>query len=139
MSFNYNFIEHTADIAFVIEADTIEELMEGSAYAFRDAAIELPLFEELENRKVSFDENSYEELLVILLDELNFLISTQQWVFYKIKIIKLNLPFMEVELTGHKIIDIEKYVKEEIKAVTYHQLEIKKINGKFTTKVVFDI
>ena len=31
------------------------------------------------------------------------------------------------------------WLKEEIKSVTYHQMEIVKIDNKFSTRVVFDI
>ena len=40
MSFNYNFIDHTADIAVDIKADSIEELFFASAKAFKETLVE---------------------------------------------------------------------------------------------------
>ena len=42
------------------------------------------------------------------------------------------LNMSDIDSTKHKL-------KEEIKAVTYHQMKIEKMNDGYSTKIVFDI
>jgi SHS2 domain-containing protein len=46
---------------------------------------------------------------------------------------------MTARLAGLTVQPTKIDFKEEIKAVTYHQLEIKKVDGNYTTRIVFDI
>jgi SHS2 domain-containing protein len=75
------------------------------------------------------------------LNELNFLITTKKWLCLKvvsIKIIEDDTWELSAELNGIKGADNFQY-KQEIKSVTYHQMEIVNKDGKFSTLVVFDI
>ena len=143
MSWNFNFLDHTADIAFEIEADSLDELFIASAAAFKKAVIEDYFSEEKEEKTIRKSESSLEELLVTFLDELNFLLETRKWIISeinKIKISELNKEFYLVaEISGEPVNIDKHHLKEEIKAVTFHQMEVKKVNNKFRTNVVFDI
>lgn len=139
----YQFIEHTADIAVEISANSIEDLFSISCQAWRDSALEIKYSSSTDERTISFSADSFEELLVQLLSELNFLLSTKHWVFNSIKKIeflseeKSNKLFVTIlgELFNKNI----HHLKEEIKAVTFHQMKIKKNGDKYSTRIVFDI
>ena len=81
----YQFIEHTADIAVEILANSIEDLFSISCYAWRDAALEIEDSSLTDEQTISLCADSFEELLVQLLNELNFLLSTKHWVFNSVK------------------------------------------------------
>ena len=141
MSSSYKFIDHTADIAVEISADTIEELFIVSARAFKEAVVEFNPKNTSEDFNLILDSHSIEALLVGFLNELNFRL------IYKRKI-SININNMKIIQNGdnwnlqcilqESIID-ENKIKTEIKSVTYHQMEIKKENGKYFTRIVFDI
>ena len=141
MSFSHNFIDHTADIAVEVEADTIEELFLASAEAFKEAVIENDFRSECENYKLVLDSHSLETLLVNFLNELNFRLIIERKIFNNISEIKVHQVgvnwYFECVLKESGV--IEEKIKTEIKSVTYHQMEIKKENGKYSTRIVFDI
>lgn len=140
MSSSHIFIEHTADIAFDVTADTIEELFIESARAWRIAVVGDVSGKALANREVNLTADSFEELLVNFLNELNFFLLNKRWlavIFNKLLIDRTNF-LLSANVSGFQIDDsIE--IKEEIKSVTYHQMNIVKTDDKFTTRVVFDI
>lgn len=141
MSSSYNFIDHTADIAVEVNASSIEELFTASALAFREAVVESNIEDRGKSFALKLDSYSLEALLVNFLNELNFRLISKKKIFNNISDIKIhridddwNLECSLLE----KNIDEDK-IKTEIKSVTYHQMEIKEINGEYSTKIIFDI
>lgn len=139
----YQFIEHTADIAVEISANSIEDLFSTSCYAWRDAALEIKNSSSTDEQIISLSADSLEELLVQLLSELNFLLSTKHWVFNSVKRIeflseeKSNKLF--ITILGESFDNDIHHFKVEIKAVTFHQMKIKKKGDGYFTRIVFDI
>ena len=143
MSWEYNFIDHTADIAVEVRGNTIEELFIASAFAWQESVIEKNEIKISDIKEINVNELSYEELLVRFLDELNFLFLTGKWIMLEINKIEIhsendNLKLKAI-LRGENYNDKKHQLKIEIKAVTFHQMEIKKINNVFTTRIIFDI
>lgn len=139
----YQFIEHTADIAVKISANSIEDLFSISCQAWRDAVLENENSSLTEELTFSFSAYSLEELLVQLLSELNFLLSTKQWVFNAVKKIELlseeNSNKLFITILGEPFDKNIHHLKEEIKAVTFHQMKIEKNDDEYITRIVFDI
>lgn len=139
----YKFIEHTADIAVEVEGKTIEKLFTSSFYAWRDAVLELNNMKNDHSKKFLFNANSTEELLIEMLSELNYQLYTKKWTALSIKklmIQKLNESYhLEVEVFGQSFNPNNHLIKEEIKAVTFHQMKIEERNGNYFTRIVFDI
>ena len=143
MSWEFNFIDHTADIAVEVKGNTIEELFIASAYAWQESVIEKNEIKISDKKEINVSELSYEELLVRFLDELNFLFLTSKWIMLEVNKIEIhsendNLKLKAI-LRGENYNDKKHQLKVEIKAVTFHQMEIKKINNVFTTRIIFDI
>jgi SHS2 domain-containing protein len=141
MSSAYKFVDHTADVAVDIEADSMEELFMVSAQAWKEIIFENNIIEEKEEKKIKIAENDLELLLVKFLDELNFLFQTKKWIcsFVKEIFLKNNAWSLSALLSGEKFNEDKHTASLEIKAVTFHQMEIKNIHGKYSTRIVFDI
>jgi SHS2 domain-containing protein len=141
MSSTFKFIDHTADIAVEVKADTIEELFTASALAFRESVMNFEKNEGKETYKFNLNSHSLETLLVNFLNELNFRLTYKRKIFNNISDLKIykedNNWNLECTLNENDI-DEDK-IKTEIKSVTYHQMEIKKVNNEYSTRIVFDI
>ncbi|MEN8242580.1 MAG: archease [Chloroflexota bacterium] len=127
-------IEHTADWALRVWAPNHAEL-------FRQAAIGMNQLSELELdstvplvEELSLAAIDIESLLVSFLSELVFLGEQDDLGFdgFDLSIDRLRLL---AKLSGGKIIS----QKKEIKAVTYHNLEVIEIEGGFQVVIVFDV
>jgi SHS2 domain-containing protein len=140
---SYRFIEHTADIAVEVEGESLNDLFISSCYAWREAVMDISSFQKELSKKFIFNSASLEVLLIELLSELNFQLYTKGWVFVTIQNLLIEETdsgyHLEIELFGQKHnSEIYKF-KEEIKAVTFHQMKIEKVNNTYKTLIVFDI
>jgi len=134
MSGLYKFIDHTADIAVEAEADTLEELFTISAQAWKEIIFEGNIIEAAEEKKINITESDPESLLVKFLDELNFLFQAKKWICASIKEMEIKQDKewkLKTILVGEPFNPSRHKVNLEIKAVTFHQMEIKKKNGKY--------
>jgi SHS2 domain-containing protein len=139
----YKQIEHTADIALELEGINMEDLIRTAAAAWREVVLDKTPANTPEQKHLSFETSSAEELLVNSIGELNYLLITGHWVFSRFVQIQLDHTDrqwnLSAEISGEPL-DPEKHVIEiEIKAVTFHQLDIKNRNGLYQTLLVFDI
>jgi len=143
MAYKYIFLDHTADIAVDVEADSLDELFIASVYSWRDSISDDKNSLSTEKRSLVLSEDNLEILLVSFLSELNFLYQSESWIMDSvifIQITKTNDSWnLGSELLGHNFNRKEMNLKAEIKAITYHQMEIKEQLGKFFTRIVFDI
>ena len=135
MSYHYKILEHRADIRLKITASTIKELfqgaLEGMAYIIKlEETSRGPIEEKIEVS--SLDINT---LLVDFLNQVLTLSDVYNAVFDKVEIEKLTKQEIKGKIKGQKV---DKF-KEEIKAVTYHNLAVEKKDGIWQATVLFDI
>ncbi len=143
MTAKYKFIDHTADIAVKISGNTFSELFIAAMSGWKESIIKASRGErKTEKREISLTDDSPEELLVSFLQELNFLFENK-------KLIPLELNDLHIEEKDDQFflksvmlfspVSPDDEVKREVKAITFHQLDIKKINDVYETIIVFDI
>ncbi|MCX7874662.1 MAG: archease [Melioribacteraceae bacterium] len=140
---SFKLIDHTADIAMVVDGNSIEELFISACNGWKFITIENSNDRIESSKKFLFNGNSYEELLIELINELNFQLLVKKFVFTtvnKITFSKFNSSIqLDIEIFGQRFNYEKHLIKEEIKAVTFHQMKIVNEKGLFTTKIVFDI
>lgn len=143
MASNFKYIDHPADIALEISGNTYEELfraaLEGWKYSVIDPAKDQ---REVESRYIEIEENSAEELLVTFIQEFNYLLEIKK--IFPLKVNNLNITKKENRLKLKSDITVRTLtgsdtIKNEIKAVTFHRLEIRKERDLYKTIIVFDI
>lgn len=137
------FIPHTADIALKISANSIEKLFRLAAEGWLISVYESQHKFNLGEKDIKLHEPSIEILLVEFLNELNYLLQVKKWIFHSIAEIEISKTgedlFLSTIINGDFIEDKNLELKEEIKAVTYHNLEIKQTDDFFSTTIIFDI
>jgi len=139
----YRFLEDRAiaDAAFEAEGESLEELFEACAQATFEVMAETKTVEPRNLEEIELRSDDLEGLLFNWLAELIYLKDLKTTVFgkYRIKIEKPDGYRLQASVWGEPI-DAEKHkVKVDVKAVTYHLLEVKKTDDKWTAKVILDI
>jgi len=142
MSRNFTFVDHTADIAVSLEGSSLEELFTAGAESWLKSVTEEANLQADDIQELDISADSIEELLVSFLNELNFYLLSKNWLFVSVQSIKIFNDAegceLSAELNGTKVND-NFQIKQEVKSVTYHQVEIKKKDDTYSTLVVFDI
>jgi SHS2 domain-containing protein len=140
MSSKHTYLSHTADIAFDVEADSIEELFIESFKGWLNSVVENISPDAEQKIEIKLSADSLEQLLVDFLNEVNFLLTVKKILCVDVE----ELTIDKEKLSLNAIMKIQNVkddlmLKEEIKSVTYHQMEIKEENGKYYVRIVFDI
>lgn len=138
----FEIIDHTADIGLLAYGKTKREVFINAAKGmFEIIAGENRNLKENFYDKIKLEAESLEDLLIAWLNELIYIGETRLVILNKFRIKELSDHQIKAEIRGTKINQLCFKVEKEIKAVTYHCLEIKKDeeSGLWKAKVIFDI
>lgn len=135
----YELFDHTADIGVHIFGRTLEEIYANGAYALFDLLTNLKRVEEKIRLPIQAQGKDPEELLVRWLSELLFLFESKGFLIKKITVSHSDQGSIKGEARGEYFDPSRHERKMEIKAVTYHQLTVKKTNGIWKARVIFDV
>lgn len=140
MAKKFEFLEHTADIKMRVFGKTREEIFENAVLGMAElqssklkSQSSKPQFKTQKFIKVK--SQNPEILLVDFLSAVLTQSAIEHAVFSKAKIAKLTNTEIFAEIFGAKI---EKF-DEDIKAVTYHNVEVKQKNDRWEAMVLFDV
>jgi SHS2 domain-containing protein len=139
----YKILSHTADLRLEVYGGSLEELFNNAALALVNILApktKLKAKNQKSKIKIKVESNNINTLLVDFLNEILAKSNINKQVYKVYKVIKLKDDFIEAELAGRKIKEFE----EDIKAVTYHEVNIRQTaDGQrqkiWKTKLVFDI
>lgn len=136
---NYKLIDHTADIGIFIEGKDLKDLFATAAYAMFSQMADLDKVKEKEIKRIELEGENLEDLLIRWLNELLFF-TDSGYIFKKFDIEELAKTSLTASVKGEKIDFRKTQLKQQIKAATYHQLEIKKnTSGNWQTTIIFDV
>lgn len=136
----YEILEHTAELRFRVYGKILKELFFNAAEAMADtlAKSEERKWESGKKEKIEIQSIDIDSLLVDFLSEVLAKSQINKCV-YLVSSIKCQASSVKTELTAQLIgYPVERF-DEDIKAVTYQDLNIRKINKTWQTDLVFDI
>ena len=138
----YRFLEDVAiaDAAFQAEAESLEELFVLCAQAAFDVMADPKTIEPSSREQVELASESLDELLFDWLAELIYLKDKKSMLFsrFDIDIKKTNGYTLKASIWGEPADQKKHRVRVDVKAVTYHLLEVKKKDNKWTARVILD-
>jgi SHS2 domain-containing protein len=138
----YWFLEDVAiaDAAFEAEAESIEELFQTCAQATFEVMADTKTIEHKHKENVELVGETLEELLFDWLAELIYLKDLKSMLFgkFEVKITQKDGYRLNASIWGEPADQKKHKVRVDVKAVTYHLLEVKKTNDKWTAKVILD-
>ena len=135
---SFEFIDHTADAGIRVQAPALEDLFETAGLAFTELVTSVDSVDCRVERRFKLREDDIETLLVSWLQELLYLLDTEDLVFGRFQV-KIHGLSLEATAWGDVFDPNIHTMKTEIKAVTYHQLEVAKRDQGWQAQVIFDI
>ena len=135
----YEQLPHTADIAVRAYGRDLKELFINAAFAMFDIIADLEGLKESVSIGVELEAPSREELLVAWLDELLYNFYTKSIIFFRFDIAFLNREKLSAKAYGRHIGENKNRLKTEIKAATYHDLNIRESDEGCSVDIVFDV
>jgi SHS2 domain-containing protein len=135
---SFEIINHTADMGIVVTSPSLEGLFEVAAMAFTDLITSAAAVGQGVERQFKLHAEEADILLVSWLQELLYLLDTEGLVFGRFKVDLQDLH-LEAKAWGEPFDPEFHDMKMEIKAVTYHQLEVIRKDQDWQARVIFDI
>jgi SHS2 domain-containing protein len=131
---SYEEIEHTADLAFRVRGRSQAELFANAARALTCLECGVATGEPTVTREVEVNGTDRETLLVNWLNELLYLGQTKHESYHEFDIIEINDEHLRAHVRGQ-----ECHALRRIKAVTFHNLEVKQTPTGWQATIVVDV
>ncbi len=138
----HKFLDHTADVFFVAKANTLSELFEQCALAVEETMVDVAKVQPKQKIKILGEDKEIDRLLYDFMDELIFFKDYKQLMFckFEIDIQEKDGKFVLTCFASGEKLDIARHEpKVDVKAVTMHQFEVKKIDKGWQANVILDI
>ena len=135
----YEEISHTADIGVRVYGKDLAELFSNAAFAMFDIIADLEGLKSTTSVTLNLEAPSKEELLVSWLDELLYNFYTKGIIFFDFDIASIGDTMLSAKASGRHVGENRNRLKTEIKAVTFHDLEIKETSEGLIVEIVFDV
>lgn len=140
----YRFLDHTADVAVELAAPTLGELFAEALAAFTDTVTELDRVAAGAERRFAVEAGDVESLLVDWLGELLYAFEVDRLLFRQAEVEVAEVEGGRLRLGARvrgEAYDPDRHpIKVLVKAVTYHGLEVREVDGGgWLGRVIFDI
>ncbi len=134
----YEILEHTADIGITAYADTISAAFENAAYGMYELMCDTNRVEPRERIDITLFAADTQGLLVDWLNELLFLTDARDLLFSRF-VVAVEGSTLNAEAYGERFDPARHERREEIKACTYHLLDVERDESGYRATVVFDV
>lgn len=134
----FNIVPHIADVRLKIAADTLPELFV-SALEGMNSILKSNNYRKNKvhavTQEIAILSRDTTALLIDFLSEVLTYSYIHQVIFNHVDFLEFHKNNLHAKLSGVRVLRFT----GDIKAVTYHEAEVKKTNGKWQTTIVFDI
>jgi len=135
----YRVFDHTADLGVEVSAATLEELYAAAAFALFDLLTDLSTVRAGIAREIVVTGKDPADLLVNFLREILYMWNGGGFLIKTCLVREVKPQRLKAVLRGETFDSGRHRIKQEIKAVTYHQASVCETEKGFVAKVVFDV
>ncbi|WP_457654663.1 archease [Rhodocaloribacter sp.] len=132
-------IDHTGDLGIEVEAPDLDTLYERAAWGMFALLTDLRTVAPRTSERVEVEADDREALMVWWLSELNYRHLTRRRLYCAFEVESRTDRRLVATVRG-ELFDPERHLLyTEIKAVTFHGLEIRRANGLWRVRIIFDM
>jgi len=137
----YEFFEHTADAGAIVRGGTLPRLFENASRALFDLICDRRAVRPLRSVRIVVRGSSLEDLLVRWLSGLLYVMERDELVFTSFAVTRVDRTRLVARggARGERIDRARHRLRREIKAVTYHQIQIVRGRSAWRVRLVFDV
>ena len=135
----YQIIDHTADLGIIVRSPDIGGLFISAAQVMTELMVKGDLGEKRTLREISVGSEDFPDLMVRWLGEVLYLFAAEKLIPDRIEINAIGPTQLEATITMANFDPKRHRMLREIKAVTYHQISVRKANDEWEARIIFDI
>ena len=136
---NYTLLDHTADLGIRTWGADLKKLFENAGMALMDVLIRGVSPKRALPTKISLTGEDLSDLMVRWLGEILYLLDGETRVVTSIRIVDIRPTGLDADLETVPFDPELHEILNEIKAVTYHQIEVAEKENRWEAQVIFDL
>ena len=138
-STTFTFLDHTADLGIMVTGSDLRDLFEKAAHSMMQIMIEKRPAGKTSSLQLSVSGEDYADLMVRWLGEILYFFQGEGKVVTCTEIIFITQSHINATLQTVPFNPKQHEVLAEIKAVTYHRIEVVCENGRWKATIIFDL
>jgi SHS2 domain-containing protein len=132
-------LDHTADMGLLVYGRDLKTLFEHAGEGFFHLITDLRKVTPRVERRITIGKESLERLMVDWLSELLFLHDVEHLLFKTFEVRSVGEEGLQAVAAGEPFKEGVHEIKTEVKAVTYHQIQVKEEDGGWRARIIFDV
>lgn len=132
-------LEHPADLGIKACGTSLAQAFENVAYGLISLILDSNSIQLVKSRKISLAAGNYQQLLVRWLSEILFLYDGERFAPAELEIRELSPYRLLAQVRGTDFDSAIHETRLDVKAITYHQLLVNQIHGRFCVQIFLDI
>lgn len=136
---NYKLIDHTADFGLHVFGTEPKDLFANAAHALFDVITEIGSLTGLGAENIQVTGDDWPDLMVNWLRELLFFWSGREMLVKMVDILSISEHELFAKVKFDPYNPDKHTIKAEIKAVTYHQIQVESGSSGWEAKIIFDV
>jgi SHS2 domain-containing protein len=132
-------LDHTADAGFIVSADDLKELFARAAWSMFGLITDVAGVKPVDKTHIVVEASDRVALMVRWLAELNYRHVIEHRLFCRFDISMLTDQRLTAEAHGEKTDHERHLIYTEIKAITFHGLQIENVAGRWQATIIFDL
>ena len=139
MKKRFEILDHTADIGLIVYGENLRVLFENAGEAFFHIITDLRKVRRRVEKRIDIKGESLDRLMVDWLSELLYLHDVESLLFKGFKVECVGEDGLRAIVKGEPFQEGVHVIKTEVKAVTYHQIEVRQENGHWRAQIILDL
>ena len=135
----FEVLDHTADIGLIVYGEDLKTLFENAGEAFFHLITDLKKVKRRTERKIEIGKEDLRRLMVDWLNELLYLHDVEHLLFKEYKVESVGEDGLRAVVKGEAFQEGVHVIRTEVKAVTYHQIEVREENGQWRAQIILDL
>jgi SHS2 domain-containing protein len=135
----FEVLDHTADIGLIVYGENLKTLFENAGEAFFHLITDLKKVRRRVEKRIEIRGEDLERLMVDWLSELLYLHDVENLLFKGFKVESVGEGGLKARVKGEPFQEGVHVIKTGVKAVTYHQIGVRKENGRWRAQIIFDL
>jgi SHS2 domain-containing protein len=135
----FRILDHTGDLGILVYGRDLEELFRNAGEAFFDIITDVQRVMENTERVIRVEGPNLEDLMVRWLGELLYVHDVDGLLFRSFWIDELRDGALKARARGEAFDERRHVMKTEIKAVTYHKIQVKEEKKGWSARIIFDL
>ena len=139
MKKTYRLIDHTADFGMQVFGSDSQELFSNAALALFDVITDMDVLEGRNSCNITASGEDWPDLMINWLREVLYLWNGKEMLVKSVQILSLSENNISAKIYFDAYMPDRHIIKTEIKAVTYHQIQVKSSPSGWKAQIIFDI